>query len=243
MSTDNSGSSPRAAVPDDVPGAAVSDPSATDREGVLRPAQTGQSDDVSDVGEERPHIDEAERQRRFSDWIVPELPFLARVSRSMSRTGAQAEDLAQDTLLKAYRSIDRFDGRYPRAWLFRIARNTAINRDRRRREQVAMDEESMDRVPDREPGASDPAVQVDDAVYDELLENALDALPPDFRVLIQLVDVEGMRYQEAADLLDIPVGTVMSRLHRARRRLRAAVAGTHLDRSGNASVEVGVEAT
>lgn len=67
---------------------------------------------------------------------------------------------------------------------------------------------------------------------DELLRRALDELPPAFRLVVQLVDVEDLSYQETADALDIPVGTVMSRLHRARRRLRNALTGTHLDRGG-----------
>ncbi|MGH7856573.1 MAG: sigma factor-like helix-turn-helix DNA-binding protein, partial [Candidatus Binatia bacterium] len=66
------------------------------------------------------------------------------------------------------------------------------------------------------------------------LRRALDSLPPAFRLVVQLVDVEGFSYQEAADSLDTPLGTVMSRLHRARNRLRQALSGTHLDREGRA---------
>ena len=72
-------------------------------------------------------------KRRFEELIVPEMPFLARIARTMSRSQAEADDLAQETLVKAFRAIDSFDGAYPRAWLARIARNTAINRDQRKR--------------------------------------------------------------------------------------------------------------
>lgn len=174
--------------------------------------------------------DADERRRRFEELIVPEIPFLARVSRSMSKSAAQADDLAQDTLLKAFRALDRFDGRYPRAWLARIARNTAINRDQRNREHLLSDD-TIFQSEEADDAAFDPETTVVDDVMDDKLRQALDDLSPGFRVVVQLVDVEGMAYQEAADALDIPVGTVMSRLHRARKRLRRAIAGTHLDRS------------
>ena len=172
---------------------------------------------------------EAEEQnRRFEELIVPEMPFLARVSRSMSHSAAEADDLAQDTLMKAYRAMDRFDGRHPRAWLARIARNTAINRDQRNREFLLSEDGIVE--PDNDDGDVSPEQIVLGAEVDEDLRRALDELPPAFRVVVQLVDVEELSYAEAAEALDIPVGTVMSRLHRARRRLRQALAGTHLDR-------------
>ena len=173
--------------------------------------------------------DEDVRRARFERYVVPEIAFLARVSRSMSRSGAEAEDLAQDTLLKAFRAIDRFDGRYPRAWLARIARNTAINRDQRNREYLLTDDSLFD-LEEADAPEFEPETAVIDQVVDSVLRDALDELPPAFRVVVQLVDVEAMSYQEAASTLEIPVGTVMSRLHRARKRLRNAIAGTHLDR-------------
>jgi RNA polymerase sigma-70 factor (ECF subfamily) len=170
-----------------------------------------------------------EQNRRFEELIVPEMPFLARVSRSMSHSAAEADDLAQDTLMKAYRAMDRFDGRHPRAWLARIARNTAINRDQRNREFLLSEDGIVE--PDNDDGdIGDPEQIVLGAEVDDDLRRALDELPPVFRVVVQLVDVEELSYAEAAEALDIPVGTVMSRLHRARRRLRQALAGTPLDR-------------
>lgn len=175
----------------------------------------------------REMADEAERIRRFEEFIVPEMPFLARVSRSMSHSQAEAEDLAQETLVKAFRAMDGFDGKHPRAWLARIARNTAINRDQRNREFLLPDEGTVEPEPD---GSGDPEDIVLSEVVDEDLLRALDELPPEFRVVIQLVDVEEMSYKEAADALDIPLGTVMSRLHRARARLRRSLRGTPLDK-------------
>jgi RNA polymerase sigma-70 factor (ECF subfamily) len=175
----------------------------------------------------------AERSRRFEELIVPEVDFLARVTRSMSRSGAEAEDLAQETLVKAFRALDTFDGRFPRAWLYRIARNTAINRDDRRRDVLLDDGGDIEGTLTPADESDEPEHRVLEPILDDVLENALDDLPPEFRVAVQLVDVEGMRYQEAADFLDVPVGTIMSRLHRARHRLRDALAGSHLDRAAD----------
>jgi RNA polymerase sigma-70 factor (ECF subfamily) len=172
-----------------------------------------------------------EDRRRFEELIIPELPFLARVSRSMSRSQAEAEDLAQDTLVKAFRAMSSFDGRHPRAWLARIARNTAINRDQRNREFLLTDDGTVE--PDADPGeVTNPEEIVLSGEMDEALKRALDDLPPAFRVLVQLVDVEELSYREAAEALDIPIGTVMSRLHRARERLRRSLRGTPLDLGG-----------
>lgn len=172
---------------------------------------------------------QVERVRRFEELIVPEMAFLARIARTMSRSQAEADDLAQETLVKAFRAIDSFDGAYPRAWLARIARNTAINRDQRNREFLLAEEGTVEPEPDPAE-ISDPEDIVLSQVIDEDLRQALEELPPPFRVLVQMVDVEDMSYQEAADALEIPIGTVMSRLHRARNRLRKSLAGTTLDR-------------
>lgn len=168
-----------------------------------------------------------ERQRRFQQDIVPEMKFLARVSRAMSRSDADADDLAQETLIKAFRAIDRFDGRHPRAWLARIARNTAITRDQRTREFAVAQEGTVEVEPDE---TADPEAIVLSGVVNEDLSRALDALRPSFRTVVQLVDVEEMSYKEAAESLDIPLGTVMSRLHRARAHVRTALRGTPLGR-------------
>ena len=168
-------------------------------------------------------------RKRFEELIVPEMPFLARIARTMSHSQAEADDLAQETLVKAFRAIDNFDGAYPRAWLARIARNTAINRDQRNREFLLAEEGTVEPEPSPDE-ITDPEDIVLSQVVDDDLRRALDELPPAFRVLVQMVDVEDMTYQEAADALEIPIGTVMSRLHRARNRLRKSLAGTALDK-------------
>lgn len=182
--------------------------------------------DSRPADDSRDMSDDAQRTQRFEEFIVPEMSFLARVARSMSRSQAEAEDLAQETLVKAFRALDGFDGQHPRAWLARIARNTAINRDQRNREFLLPDEGTVE--PEPQDGANPEDIVLSQVVDSDLLR-ALDELPPDFRVVVQLVDVEEMSYKEAADALDIPLGTVMSRLHRARARLRRSLRGTPLD--------------
>ncbi|CAN5889357.1 RNA polymerase sigma factor [soil metagenome] len=160
----------------------------------------------------------------FSRYVLPEVEVLYRVARSLTHNGADAEDLVQDTMVRAYRSIDRFDGRHPRAWLLTILRNAQINRVRRRRPVLLDDPEAMGEGPrvaaDPAPG---PEEQVVDRTFDATVEGAYRALPDAFRDVIDLVDLAGCSYAEAAALLEIPQGTVMSRLHRGRKRLREAL--------------------
>lgn len=144
-----------------------------------------------------------------------------RVALSLTRNPADAEDLVQDSLLRAYRAIDRFDGRYPRAWLLTILRNAQVNRVRRRRPELLRDPDAtMERLADIDKGASVEEVVVD-AGFDAEVESAYTSLPAKFRSVVELVDLQGRSYQEAADALSVPVGTVMSRLHRARKRIKA----------------------
>lgn len=152
---------------------------------------------------------------------MPELDVLMRVARSITGNPTDADDLVQDTLLRAYRSIDRFDGRYPRAWLLTIMRNAQINRVRRKRPSLMRDPDTtLAVVANTDTDAQTPESAVIDQTFDASVERSLNAIPEQFREAIHLVDIDGLSYAEAAAVLDIPVGTVMSRLHRGRKLIR-----------------------
>lgn len=171
--------------------------------------------------------DQLRAQAAFERYVVPELPVLLRVARSLTRQDSAAEDLVQDTLLRAFRAIDGFDGRYPRAWLLTIMRNAHSNAHRRRRPELLRDaDDALDVADDASlfGGAFDGAF---DDSFDAAVQAALDQLKGSFRRVVELVDIQGLSYAEAATELGVPVGTIMSRLHRARRRMRA-----HLERQG-----------
>jgi RNA polymerase sigma-70 factor (ECF subfamily) len=156
------------------------------------------------------------REELFGKYVLPEIEVLLRVARSLTSQGADAEDLVQETLLRAYRAIDRFDGRHPRAWLLTILRNTLMNEARRRRP------EPTDDLGNRASASLDvgPEDVVVGSQFDAAVEAAYRGLPERFRRVVELVDLDGLSYQEASVSLGVPVGTVMSRLHRGRRRIR-----------------------
>jgi len=146
-----------------------------------------------------------------------------RVARSITGNPTDADDLVQDTLLRAYKAIDKgsFDGRYPRAWLLTIMRNAQINRVRRKRPSLMRDPDvTLAVVANNETDGQTPESLVIDPTFDAVVEASLRSLPDNFRVAIHLVDIQGLSYNEAASVLDIPVGTIMSRLHRGRKLIR-----------------------
>jgi RNA polymerase sigma-70 factor (ECF subfamily) len=160
----------------------------------------------------------------FDDEILPQLDLLYRVALRYTGEPAKAEDLVQDTMLKAYRAWERFQpGTSARAWLLAIMRNTFINLYRReKREPVAMDLENIDVAPEERPSEeTDPEGAFFDKIVDERILRGLDKLPRDFKEVMMLSDVEGLPYTEIAEALSIPVGTVKSRLFRARKLMQA----------------------
>lgn len=149
----------------------------------------------------------------------------------MTRSPQDAEDLVQETFLRAYRSWDRFEpGTNLRAWLFRILRNAFINDYRRRQASPRevdrllseADLEILAEAHSTEP-ASDPESRMIEGTLDADVQKTLESLPPEFRIVVVLSDIEGFRYREIATILGIPVGTVMSRLYRGRRALEASL--------------------
>lgn len=171
----------------------------------------------------------ATQQARFDEHVVPQLDILYRTARSLTRSNADAEDLVQETLLRAYRAIDRFDGRYPRAWLLTIMRNANINRARKKTPDLLDDPDQTFERSTRFAASDTPEDDVVEPIFDAVVQEAFDRLPDDFRIVVELVDLNGLAYAEAAELLDIPVGTVMSRLHRARKRIRDEINERGLD--------------
>src|SRR2546427_1731866 len=162
----------------------------------------------------------------FEAEALASLDSLYRAALRLTRNPAEAEDLVQDTYLKAFRSADRFEpGTNLRAWLFTILHNTARNRARdRARDVVRADSEAVDRVAEVWPASADGAGATPESLLlrdtlDPDLQLALDALPDAFREAVWLRDVEEFSYAEIAEMLSIPVGTVMSRLSRGRRML------------------------
>ena len=180
---------------------------------------------------ERAQLAEDDRRREaFAEHVLPEVDVLLRVAMSITRRTVDAEDLVQDTLLRAFRSMDRFDGAHPRAWLLTIMRNAEVNRHRRRRPELLRDPDTslanLAAVPSS--GAGDPETVVVGETFDAVVAEAYDGLPERHREVVRLVDLDGLSYAEAADVLGVPVGTVMSRLHRARARMRDRLAAAGL---------------
>jgi RNA polymerase sigma-70 factor (ECF subfamily) len=160
-----------------------------------------------------------DRQVAFARFVLPEVDVLYRVARSITPSAEDAEDLVQDTLLRAFRSIDRFDGRHPRAWLLTILRNAAVNRTRRRRPQLLGRDETVDLRQAADDGATAETVALR-GHFDADVEAAWRSLPDTFREAIELIDIAGLSYAEASEVAGVPEGTLMSRAHRGRDRIR-----------------------
>jgi RNA polymerase sigma-70 factor, ECF subfamily len=162
--------------------------------------------------------------RSFDEEALPHLDALYRVALRLTGDTSQAEDLVQDTMLKAYRAWRQYQpGTNAKGWLLTILRNTFINDYRRRKhEPIAMDLQAVEsHAIDRSIEEVDPEGTFFSQIVDDKVLEAIDALPTEFKEVLVLSDVEGMRYAEIAETLQIPVGTVKSRLFRARRLLQA----------------------
>ena len=164
--------------------------------------------------------------RSFDQEALPHLDTLYRVALRLTADPTLAEDLVQDTMLKAYRSWRQYrPGTNAKGWLLTILRNTFINDYRRRKlEPVAMDLEAVEpHAIYRDIETADPEGAFFSQIVDEKVLQAVDALPTEFREVLVLSDMEGLHYAEIAETLQVPVGTVKSRLFRARRLLQAAL--------------------
>lgn len=166
-----------------------------------------------------PVVMRADRRTEFEQAVHGELAVLYRVARRLVRSPEEAEDLVQQTLMRAYGAWARFDGQHLRSWLIRILRNENLMRVRsnQRVEHAELKEDSA-----VDEGFWNDIVWRDHA--DRILD-ALDSIPVDFRMAVVLCDVEQMSYEEAATIMDIPVGTVRSRLSRGRAMIRTQLTG------------------
>lgn len=165
----------------------------------------------------------AARAKAFRVHVEPEIDVLLRVARTLTGSWAEAEDLTQECLIRAWRAADRFDGAHPRAWLLTILRRTHLNMHRRQRPDTTDDVSLLDGARPAFDSVPPPTPEetVMTGVLPEDLDRAVRALDEKFRTALTLIDLDGLSYSEAAAILDVPVGTVMSRLSRARQRIRA----------------------
>ena len=168
-------------------------------------------------------------KRAFVDDAMPMMPALYSAALRMTRNPADAEDLVSETYLRAYRSYDGFEaGTNLKAWMYRILTNAYISDYRRRQSRpVETDLGDMDHLYLYRRLSADASSRAGRSVEDELpglfadhdVKQAVEDLPDHYRLAVLLADVEGFSYAEIAEILDVPVGTVMSRLHRGRRQL------------------------
>jgi RNA polymerase sigma-70 factor (ECF subfamily) len=171
---------------------------------------------------ESPRLSEFERQ------VLPHLDAAYNLARFLMRKDQDAEDVVQEAALRAFRFFDSFRGENSRAWFLSIVRNTAftaLKRNRMDEETVVFDEELHGgQIP-----ALDAGIALDRTQDRQTVRAAIEQLPAEFREAITLRELEGMSYKEIADIAGVPIGTIMSRLARARRQLQLLLTKTHTD--------------
>ncbi len=166
---------------------------------------------------------EHRRTEQFEEMVLPHLDAAYNLARWLTRSNHDAEDIVQEACLRAFRFFGGFRGRDGRAWLLAIVRNTFFTWMRQKRisaAQTNIDEEA-EKLQSNGPDPEMILVQNADA---EMVRQALDQLPLEFREILVLRELEGFSYKEIADIADVPLGTVMSRLARARERLQQILA-------------------
>jgi RNA polymerase sigma-70 factor (ECF subfamily) len=170
-------------------------------------------------------------RREFEALALPHLDGLYAAALRLTKNPRDAEDLVQDAVLRAFRFFDKFErGTNIKAWLYKILTNAFINRYRRTTKERNIVEDERDSVQDRlvSRDAADVAENPERAFFERLLSDdvlrAIDSIPIDFRLTVILADLQDFSYKEIADILDVPVGTVMSRLFRGRRLLQKQLA-------------------
>jgi RNA polymerase sigma-70 factor (ECF subfamily) len=171
-------------------------------------------------------------QATFADQAMDLMPSLYAAALRMTRNPADAEDLVQEAMLRAYRSFNQFEpGTNIKAWLFRILTNAYINTYRKKqREPQKIPQENIEEfdlyqeLKNHDPQFSaTPETIVLDRLLDSDILEAIDDLPEQFRMAVVLSDLEGFTYAEMAEIMEVPLGTVMSRLHRGRKALQKAL--------------------
>lgn len=167
------------------------------------------------------------KQSDFQDEMIPHLDALYNFALRLTTDPNDAEDLVQDTVVKAYRFFSSYQkGTNAKAWLFRILKNSYINNYRKKSKQPhQVDYDEISQYYESIRSEQSETTDMEDLMYREMLDDdvtkALTELPEDFRTVVLLCDVEGFTYEEIANMLDVPIGTIRSRLHRGRNLLRA----------------------
>ncbi len=181
---------------------------------------------MNDENRKSKYLTKQERDIAFENEFMPFIDSLYNFAYRLTFDEDDANDLVQETYLKAYRFFDSYEkGTNAKAWLFRILKNSFINDFRKKsKEPSKVDYNEVESFYNSEDTDSDATVDlrtetVQDMIGDEVA-NALNALEVDFRTILILSDLEGFKYEEMAKILDIPIGTVRSRLHRARNLLK-----------------------
>lgn len=170
---------------------------------------------------------EKSKQQDFNEEIIPHLDALYNFGLRLTADPNDAEDLVQDTIVKAYRFFSSYEkGTNAKAWLFRILKNSFINNYRKKSkkpQQVDYDEVATfyESIRAERTDTSDLEDKMFRELIDDDISNALDQIPEDFRTVVLLCDVEDFTYEEIANMLDVPIGTIRSRLHRGRNLLKS----------------------